>query len=131
MLIGCILFIVVTYFIALRLDNYGLRSKAKILSIYEVESTHDTDNPITKILEAKIEYSNGGKLFQERLFIRKKYKESKYALGLPIIYHKDKPESPVIDDVSIIYQTPRAAAFALIIVVVLVLVLVLIELVFF
>ena len=127
MLTGWILFILITYFKAYRFDKYGIRSKAKISSIYEVENFHDPDEPLTISHEAKIEYKNGDKLVKTKLYIHKKYTDSIYASNLPIIYQGDKPEFPIIDDASIIYRIPKTSAYALIIVLFLVLTLIFIE----
>jgi len=117
---GYVLLLLFTFVIAFRLDKFGIRTRAKIISsgseisseISTIDGEYDSES--TKYL-VLVEYTHDKKNIQVKMSIEGRFKMEKYKTYLPIIYNKNKFRNPSVDDTLTIYQAPIALSIVLII----------------
>ena len=115
---GYVLLLLFTFVIAFRLDKFGIRTRAKIISSgLEISSEMSTidgeyDSESTKYV-VLVEYTHDKKNIQVKMSIEGRFE--KYKTYLPIIYNKNKFRNPSVDDTLAIYQAPIALSIVLII----------------
>ncbi len=105
------LVIMFSFIKAMRLKKYGIQTKASIILVNNIEyndtiGSNGFDNSSSRY-NALIEFkTEGNELKRVKIPISKKYLKKEYKNCLPIIYHKENVESPIINDILYIYQFP-------------------------
>lgn len=94
-----------------RLKEKGIKTKAKVLSIQveesEMASSSEDQYETSYHYKAQIEFkTKDGQLIKTKIPIAKRYLTAEYKKSLPIIYSKDKPKRPMLNDDLYIYQWP-------------------------